>query len=176
MDERLTPAINASRTTDIALVRGDGANVHRHGRWYSLSLSYFGRHKGIRSVHFLPEDRALKLFEGMLLGDPGNPVPLEVSESFARADPYWGYTHLLPFDQISDSFAQEVEAKLLASPQAYLALLDRKAVGIGGGPTSDMQTITHHDAASKQAFLEEVTRMMEEQPRGPYLVFYSVED
>lgn len=68
-----------------------------------------------------------------------------------------------------------MESKLLRNPEDYLALLEGNAVGICGGPTSDLQSITHHTAASREAFLHSVRRMMKEQPQGPYLMFYDAE-
>lgn len=175
MDEQLAAVIKTLQTSEIALVRGDGAYVFRHGRWYDLTLTFFGWEKGIECVHFMTEERALQIAKGLLLGDPGHPVPLEVSDSFAREDPYWSYAHLLPFAQVSDTFAREVETKLLASPQDYLPLLERGSLGIGGGPTTDMQSITGYDATKQAAFLEALTRMMTTQKAGPYLKFYDAE-
>lgn len=175
MDEQLAQAINTLQTSDIVLVRGDGAYLYRHGRWYGLTLTIFGRKTGIRTVNFMSEERAMQMIKGLLLSDPDHPVPLEVSESFAREDRYRSYAHLLPFDQVSDTFAREVETKLLASPQEYLPLLERGSLGVGGGPTTDTQTVTSYDAAKQAAFLESLTRMMKTQKAGPYLYFYSIE-
>jgi hypothetical protein len=61
------------------------------------------------------------------------------------------------------------------APQDYLPLLERGSLGIGGGPTTDMQSITGYDATKQAAFLEALTRMMTTQKAGPYLKFYDAE-
>ncbi len=175
MNEKLAGAINILQTSDVALVRGDGAEVYRHGRWYSLTLTYFGWQRGIATINFMTDERAMQLIQGLLMGDPGHPVPFEVSESFAREDPRHYYAHLLPFDQVSDTFAREVETKLLASPEDYLPILERGNLGIGGGFTTDTQWVTSYDASSQKVFLESLTRMMKRGHAGPYLKFYDID-
>lgn len=172
MNEPLAKAIETLQTSDVALVRGDGAIVYRHGRWHDLTMTIFGWQKGIQAINFMTDDRAMPLIQNLLMGDPDHPVPFEVSESFAKSDPWLSCAHLLPFDQVSDTFAREVETKVLADAKDYLPILEGGNVGIGGGYTTDMQWAAQYDPAKREAFLESIALMITLGQRGPYLKFY----
>ncbi len=174
MNEQLAKAINTLQTSDVALVRGDGAIVYRHGRWHDLTMTIFGWQKGIQAINFMTDDRAMPLIQNMLMGDPDHPVPFEVSDTFAKSDPWLSYAHLLPFDQVSDTFALEVETKILAGAADYLPILEGGNVGIGGGFTTDTQWGARYDPAKRNAFLESIALMISSGESGPYLKFYDI--
>ncbi len=154
MNEEHTLYITNLKTSDTVLLDGDFALVFRHARWHLLTVTYFGWKKGIHTVNFMSEARAEQELPGWLAN---NSQPI-------------------PFSEVSDIFAREVEAKILPVAQDYLPLLELSRVSISGGFTTDTQWVARYESNKKAAFVESIDLMMQTGVAGPYLRFYGASD
>jgi len=132
-------------TLEVALVAGERlVIVYRHARWHLLTLD----EHGIRSLHFLSLPRA-----EMLITD------------------WLPHGVLLPFEQVSPIFREELACKVLPTAEAYRPLLLNGWARMAVGYTTDtLRTlpVAEELVAAQVACIEE---WMKQGPGGPFLSF-----
>lgn len=138
------------RTADAAIVSGDFAIIQRHDHWHLCTLDYFGDVLGIRSVHWMAEERATKMIAEWIHDETIFPVP---------------------FEEVGSEIAVDVRTKLLADASDYLPLLKRRATALVSGFTTDTLRETWHSRGTEDALLEAIGKMIEHGQPGPYLKF-----
>ncbi len=121
---------------------GDFAILYRYQRWHLIKV----RNGRLRILHFMTEEQARKMIETWR------------SKGSMRT-----------LKEISDRFENDVEARVLETPDDYLSFLDSNEAEILGFDASIQYP--EHITDVKADFLNKVTRMMETGRSGLYLCF-----
>ncbi len=134
--------LSTLKSTASVLLSGEFAILYRYGRWHLIRV----RNGRLRMLHFMTEAQA----QGMIRS--------------------WGTKGILgPAAQISDRFAQDVNARVLETPESYLAFLDADKVEILGFDAGTRYPETTVD--KKNDFLGKVSKMIRTGRSGLYLCF-----
>jgi hypothetical protein len=149
MSDPLQQALHTLTTRDTILRGGDFAIMHRHKRWHLLTLGYTGARFGLHTINFMSDERARQTIADWLSS-----------------------SEIVSFDEVSHSFAGEVQTKVLPRAKDYLPLLERHALDIGGGYTTDTLWFAGYDAEKQKAFINSISRMMKSGQAGPFLRFH----
>jgi hypothetical protein len=132
----------ALMTTPSVLVNGEFAILYRYQRWHLIRI----RNGRLRMLHFMTEGQARKMIHS------------------------WGTDGILePAAQISERFADDVNARVLETPESYLAFLDADKVEILGFEAGIQYPEIVAD--KKDNFLSKVSKMIETGRSGLYLCF-----
>jgi hypothetical protein len=134
--------LSALKTTPSVLVNGEFAILYRYQRWHLIRI----RNGRLRMLHFMTEGQAQKMIESWYRDG--------ILESAA---------------QISEQFANDVDARVLETPQSYLAFLDADKVEIFGFDAGIQYPEVVAD--KRNNFLAKVSKMIETGRSGLYLCF-----
>ena len=134
--------LSALKTAPGVLVNGELAILYRYRRWHLIRI----RNGRLRMLHFMTEGQAQKMIRS------------------------WGTDGILgPAAQVSELFADDVSARVLETPESYLAFLDAGKVELLGFDAGTQYPEVVAD--KKNHFLSKVSKMIESGRSGLYLCF-----